>query len=202
MTVEKQNPREPRDFYHLLRPNTVLWAARLVTIVPFVIFSLMWGIATLGMSTNVDANPNLINFIMNALLVTCWVVSPMLKAGIWQYTNRKHMDEFEWARVEKSRLFAYRMLTIFLLVIFICVPFLHGFFDGLSSGVVHEGIEEGVHKDGGLYRDTIAWLILFAFTLAPAYYHWTLKPVPPEENIRPDPPFMTDDDVAKGFWRR
>ena len=45
-------------------------------------------------------------------------------------------------------------------------------------------------------------LMLILFTVAPAYFHWSLKTVPADENIRPDPPFMSNKDVAKGFWRR
>lgn len=45
-------------------------------------------------------------------------------------------------------------------------------------------------------------LIIVLATVSAAYFHWSLKPVPLEEDIWSNPILMSDEDIAKRFWQR
>lgn len=196
MAVGKQNPREPRDFYHLFRPNTVIWLGRILPLMPWAYFPARFLFDRLGIETNIDDVSGynfavyLAPFFLQFMLILGMMLPSSLKAGVFQYTKLEHMDEFELRLAEKARLFAYRFMGWGVLL---SLPFL------ATEGPIAE-------FTGGANAPTLSIVILGLMislsTLAPAYFHWSLKLVPPEENIRPDPPFMSDEDVAKGFWRR
>jgi hypothetical protein len=195
MTVHTQNPREPRDFYHLFRPNTVIWIGRILPLLPWVILPVSFALSALGLEMNIDKQSghlgsSILAFATYGLILAGITIPFSLKAGVFQYTDRKNMDEFEIRLVEKARLFTYRIMAVALLVTLLLSP-VKGPIGDVTGGPTVDGLKLAIDA-----------LTLMLFTLPVAHIHWSLKPVPQEENIRPDPPFMTDEDVAKEFWRR
>ncbi|MEO9970242.1 MAG: hypothetical protein ABJG15_10570 [Hyphomonadaceae bacterium] len=196
MAVGEPNPRAPRDFYHLFRPNTAIWIGRILPLMPWLYFAVKYMLDYMGIETNgydisgasIAAIAN--SFVIQAILMLGMMVPSQLKGGVFQYTERQHMDEFEIRLVGKARLFAYRIMGVALLAY---LPLL------ATRGPITE-------LTGGANVAALSLAIigpmLILFTVAPAYFHWSLKTVPADENIRPDPPFMSDEDVAKGWWRR
>lgn len=196
MAVGSQNPREPRDFYHLVRPNTAIWIGRLLPLLAWAYFPSVAMAKFVGFDLDIDKVPSqgLFVSVLSVLASGCLYAGIMLpgsfKAGLFQYTKRQHMDEFELRIVEKARLFSHRVMAAALLVIMFLSP-VKGPIAELTGGPTIAGLKLAV---------TV--LILILFTVPVAYFHWSLKLVPADENVRPDPPFMSDEDVAKGFWRR
>ena len=196
MGVGEPNPREPRDFYHLFRPNTAIWIGRILPLMPWLYLPVRYTLDYMGVESNIDdfsvasMAAIAIGFVLHAMLVLGAMVPSQLKGGVFQNTERQHMDEFETRLVERARLFAYRVLGVAVLA---SLPLL------ATEGPVAE-------LTGGANMAALSLaflgLMLILFTVAPAYFHWSLKTVPADENIRPDPPFMSNKDVAKGFWRR
>ena len=196
MAVGEQNPREPRDFYHLVRPNTTIWIGRVLPLLTWIYFPLSAIAKFAGVETDIDPVAeqgfiaSAVAILLHALMLSGIMLSPSFKAGIFQYAQRKHVDEFELRLVEKARLFAYRIMGVALL----CIMFLSpekGPIADWTGGPTIAGLQLA-----------IVLLIIILFTVPVAYFHWALKTVPVDENIRPDPPFVSDEDVAKGFWRR
>lgn len=196
MAIGKQNPREPRDFYHLFRPNTSIWLGRIVAIMPWLYFPIKIMFDKLGLKTNIDdVNGSILMVYLTPLLLQFILVfgmisSASLRAGIFQHTDRKHLDEFELRLIEKARLFSYRILSIILLL---SLPLL------ATEGPLYQLID-GLHIQALSFGIFISLMILI--TLPPAYFHWSLKLVPSEENIRPDPPFVPNDYVGMTYWQR
>ena len=197
MTIGKQSLRRKRDFYDFFRPNTALWIGRWVAVLPAIILAGYYVSSVVGMPSQLDGVGRLISPLLVTIIVVCWLLAPTLRGGIWQLSKRSALDEFEWSRIERARLFAYRALTILLIVIFIASPFIHGFVEGITDAANGEPnrVDAGYShsaESAQLYDDAITWLLLCAFTLAPAHYHWSLKRVSAEENIRPNLPSKSD----------
>ena len=196
MAVGEQNPRLPRDFYHLVRPNTALWIGRILPLMPWVYFPLRYLADSIGLELDMDAlsEQGMAASIFAIIVYGFWMagimLTPSFKGGFFQYTEAQYMDEFEIRLVEKARLFAFRVMGVGLLASMMMLP-TKGPIAELTGGPSVAGLSLAV-----------TGLMLILFTVSSAYFHWRLKPVPPDENIRPDPPFMSDRDVAKGFWRR
>jgi len=129
-------------------------------------------------------------FLLQFMFMIGLMIPASLKAGVFQYTEREHMDEFELRLAEKARLFAYRFMGWGLLL---SLPF------QATDGPI-------AAYTGGANSETLSIIILglmgLLFTLAPAYFHWSLKLLPPEENIRPDPPFIPAKYASMTFWQR
>jgi len=184
MAVGKQNPRLPRDFYHMVRPNTALWIGRILPLMPWV------GVVFLGlefwsMGWNIPVeNIGAYHVFMFAVAVGGLFISLYLDAGVWQQTKTEHLDEFQKLRIERARLFSYRSLVLLVVGIFLIWPTAWIFFGDFGLGFPDPKQGETMYIAGNI-------VVYVAITFAPAYYHWTLKPVPAEENVRPDPPFKT-----------
>ena len=137
----------------------------------------------MGVETNTDdfSGASALSFFLLAMLMLGMMMPSQFKGGVFQYTERQHMDEFEIRLVEKARLFSYRVMGIALLA---SLPLL------ATKGPIAEWT--GGANVAALSLAIIG-LMMILFTAAPAYFHWSLRTVPAEENVRPDPPFVPDE---------
>ena len=194
--IGNERPREPRDFYHLVRPNTAIWIGRLLPLLAWAYFPSVAMAKFVGFDLDIDKVPSqgLFVSVLSVLASGCLYAGIMLpvsfKAGLFQYTKRQHMDEFELRLVEKARLFSYRIMAAALLVIMFLSP-AKGPIAELTGGPTIAGLKLAV---------TV--LILILFTIPVAYFHWSLKLVPADENIRPDPSFVPVEYAGMTFWQR
>jgi len=172
--------RRPRDFYTMMKPNTALWLARILTTAPllFVLFSIC--LRVLGFSNADFLNPdtsngNLIFYFVFTLSI---MMSLNLKGSLMQATDKTYMDEFELQLLSRAYVFSFRIIAISLII-----PFIYLTKDSpLARAISAPNID--------IATISIYIIILMVITLSPAYYHWKLKPVGPEDNIRQDPPFI------------
>ena len=194
--IGNERPREPRDFYHLVRPNTAIWIGRVLPLMPWLYFPVRVVLDRLGFETNINevGGSNIllyvVPFILQFMLLFGLMLPSSLKAGVFQNIDRQHMDEFDLRLVEKARLFAYRIMGVALLVIMFLSP-IKGPIADWTGGPTIAGL-----------RLAIFLLIIILVTVPVAYFHWSLKLVPADENIRPDPPFVPAEYAGMTFWQR
>ena len=194
--IGNERPREPRDFYHLVRPNTAIWIGRVLPLMPWLYFPVRYALGYMGVETNTDdfsgasAGAIALSFFLQAMLMLGMMMPSQFKGGVFQYTERQHMDEFEIGLVEKARLFSYRVMGVALLA---SLPLL------ATKGPIAEWT--GGANVAALSLALLG-LMMILFTAAPAYFHWSLKLVPADENIRPDPSFVPVEYAGMTFWQR
>ena len=172
------------NIYSQYKPNTAIWIGRLLPLITCVCVLLIFIMRKYDLPFDWSKDvlslrgSELLLFIPIAFIYVLAFVgffkSGELKGGIYNLGVGYSFDEFEQRLVEKSRLYSFRALALVLIV-----PTLVIFAQWTAGSPLSEPLS-------GVVVIALLLCILIVFTMPAAIYHWSLRLVPEDENVRQD----------------
>ena len=182
MSNDKKLRAKRGDIYSRYKPNTAIWIGRLVPLISCVCVLLIFIMRKYDLPF--DWSKDVLSLRGSELLLLIpagfiyvlafvgFFKSGELKGGMFDLGVGYSLDEFEQRLADKSRLYSFRTLALVLII-----PTAVIFTQWSANSPLSEPFQAFV---------IIALLlcILIVFTMPAAIYHWSLRLVPEDENVR------------------